>query len=313
MKQAILEREKGQSLAEILIAVAIGAIIAASAVGAVLFTVRSNQQNRASQTASTLGQELLDNVRSVSEGKWQTLYCLNSTACLPTKGPGTQYTLAVYKVLSGTVAVTNGLPSVNGSGTTFNADLVVNDKIIINSLPFTVNSIASDISLTLNANYSGSTASGLTAYRDFSFRTGTESVSADNIVYSRSFAAENVYRDACGTGTMCDTDSNNFRDVACGGDNSTTPVESSCTGSQTGVLEDPSTQKITAKVTWQQGGSHQVLISEYVTRAKNDINRFSDWSGSAGVGGPVSQPSKDYSSQSGLDTTSSPGSLKLAP
>ena len=165
MVEPIIKKREGQSLVEILIAAAVGAIIVGSAAGALIFTVRSNQQNLATDTASYLSQELLDNLRSVAEGKWRNIYDL-------TKGAGTKHSLAVLSVLNGTVAVTSGFPTVNGSGTTFLANLVAGDKVIINSLPFTVSIVNSDILLTLSTNYPGSNASGLSITRDFSMRDG---------------------------------------------------------------------------------------------------------------------------------------------
>ena len=219
-----LPKKSGQSLIEVLIAVAVGALIVGSAAGALIFTVRSNQQSHATDTASTLAQELLDQVRSVSESNWQNLYNLSA------KGGPTQSCPPYCYYL--------------------------------------------DASLNIVA--------------------GSEQKVVNNITYTRSFAVENVNRDNCGT-----------KDITSAG-------QAPCSPSQTGVLDDPSTQKITAKVTWPQGGDMaEVLVSEYLTRSKNEINQFTDWSGSSGVAGSVVRPSKDYFDQSGLDTATSPGSIKL--
>lgn len=48
-----------------------------------------------------------------------------------------------------------------------------------------------------------------------------------------------------------------------------------------------------------------------ISAPQNKVSQFTDWSGSDGVDGPLSQPSKDYSSQSGLDTTTIPGSITI--
>ncbi len=197
-----------------------------SAAGALIFTVRSNQQSRATDMASTLAQETLDQIRSVSEGNWQNLYNLSA------KGGPTQSCPPYCYYL--------------------------------------------DASLNIVA--------------------GSEQKVVNNITYTRYFAVENVNRDNCGT-----------REIVAG-------AETGCSSSQTGILNDPSTQKVTAKVTWLQGSdTAQVVVSEYLTRSSNDINQFSDWSGSTGVTGPVTRPTKNYFSQSGLDTTTTPGSLKLTP
>jgi hypothetical protein len=139
--------QSGQSIMEVLIAITIGAIIIGSATGAIILAMNINLQSRSAQIATGYAQEELGNLKSVAEGNWQKLYSV------PAKGPSTQYYLAPYKTLSGTVTVTSGSPLVIGSGTTFTADLVTGDTIIINSMRFTVLSVNSDTSLTLSSNY----------------------------------------------------------------------------------------------------------------------------------------------------------------
>ena len=142
-----LEIRNGQSIMEVLVAVTIGAIIIGSATGAIIMAINVNLQSRATQVATGYAQEELGNLKSVAEGNWLKLYSV------PAKGPSTQYYLAPYKTLSGTVTVTSGSPSVLGTGTTFTTDLVAGDNIIINSMPFTVSVVNSDTSLTLSSNY----------------------------------------------------------------------------------------------------------------------------------------------------------------
>lgn len=221
-----LSSNKGQSLMEVLIAVSVGALIVGSVAGALIFTVRSNQQNRATDAASTLAQELLDQIRSVSEGKWQNLYTLSA------KGGPAQACPPYCYYFDGSLNIVAG-----------------SEQRIVNS-----------------------------------------------ITYTRYFTVENVNRDNCGT-----------KDIT-----SAAPV--SCSSTQSGILDDPSTQKITAKVVWAQSGdTAEVLVSEYLTRAKNEVNQFTDWSGSTGAEGPVTKPTKNYFSQSGLDIVTTPGKIKLAP
>ncbi|OGY58693.1 MAG: hypothetical protein A3C03_00535 [Candidatus Colwellbacteria bacterium RIFCSPHIGHO2_02_FULL_45_17] len=64
----------GQSLVELIISIAIVAILAGSVVGALLLSVRINNESINFSTASPLGQEVIDNVRSVSESDWPSLY-----------------------------------------------------------------------------------------------------------------------------------------------------------------------------------------------------------------------------------------------
>ena len=68
---------KGQSLVELIIGIAIAAVVAGSVVGALLLSVRTNKQSITYKAASSLGQELLDNAKSLSEGNWTGLYNLS--------------------------------------------------------------------------------------------------------------------------------------------------------------------------------------------------------------------------------------------
>lgn len=90
--------------------------------------------------------------------------------------------------------------------------------------------------------------------------------------YTRSFKIENVSRDGSG--------------------NIQTIYDS--------TKEDPSTQKITATVSW--GTSSNLTISEYITRNRNDVTQESDWSGG----------NFDSGASEAIDA-STPGEIKLAP
>src|SRR4051812_21165741 len=68
--------------------------------------------------------------------------------------------------LTGTVAVTQNSLTVTGTGTAFTTELAVGDSIKIGTSAFTVSAISSATSLTLDSNYTGTTASGLSAFRD---------------------------------------------------------------------------------------------------------------------------------------------------
>ncbi|MBI2025117.1 MAG: prepilin-type N-terminal cleavage/methylation domain-containing protein [Candidatus Harrisonbacteria bacterium] len=69
-----MNRIRGQSLIEILIGVMIGAILVGGAAVTIAITLRSNLQNKNIQTASSLGQELLDKVTVFTEADWHNLY-----------------------------------------------------------------------------------------------------------------------------------------------------------------------------------------------------------------------------------------------
>jgi type II secretory pathway pseudopilin PulG len=74
----------------------------------------------------------------------------------------------------------------------------------------------------------------------------------------------------------------------------------------TGNSDDPSTQKITVTVTWANGTLNK---DYYLTRWRNQVCHQTSWSG-AGAG-PVSCPSTLYESATNIDTSGTPGSLKL--
>jgi len=71
-----MERSHGQSLVEVLIAVAIGAILITAGISVIVPALRSNSQAAKVQTAASLGKELLDNIRVWSEGNWNNLLAL---------------------------------------------------------------------------------------------------------------------------------------------------------------------------------------------------------------------------------------------
>jgi MSHA biogenesis protein MshQ len=66
-------------------------------------------------------------------------------------------------LLTGTLAATNGSPTITGTGTSFTTALVAGDVLAMPGGCFTVLSIASNTSLTLSTNYTGTTASGMQA------------------------------------------------------------------------------------------------------------------------------------------------------
>jgi hypothetical protein len=67
---------------------------------------------------------------------------------------------------AGTVDVTNGSPIVLGSGTSFGSMFNTGDAIEISGINYPILSINTQSQLTLAANYSGTTASGLTYYKN---------------------------------------------------------------------------------------------------------------------------------------------------
>ena len=87
--------------------------------------------------------------------------------------------------LSGTVAVTSGSATVNGTGTAFSSEIAAGDAIKIDSVVYDVDSVTSNAVLVLSANATTS-ASGETAYKDsalFKVQTGFGS---DKLVIDKS-------------------------------------------------------------------------------------------------------------------------------
>jgi type II secretory pathway pseudopilin PulG len=73
-----------------------------------------------------------------------------------------------------------------------------------------------------------------------------------------------------------------------------------------GNSDDPSTQKITVTVNWTNG----TLIKDYyLTRWRNKVCHQTSWSGTGS--GAVNCPSTLYESATNIDTSGTPGSLKL--
>jgi Tfp pilus assembly protein FimT len=66
----------GQTLAELLIAIAVGAIFMVAAVAVIVPAIRENQQAGNIQQGATIAQDLLGNVRVWSEGNWSNITSL---------------------------------------------------------------------------------------------------------------------------------------------------------------------------------------------------------------------------------------------
>lgn len=113
-------------------------------------------------------------------------------------------------------------------------------------------------------------------------------------VYSRYFYVDNVNRKACGSGEI------------------TTNAATACSGSADNIGEDPATQKITINTSWNLKGVSETLENSiFVTRWVNSISEQSDWGGSDGVAGAVSDFGNNYSEYSGISTTTS-GAIKIS-
>ncbi|MEK7574330.1 MAG: hypothetical protein AAB514_02245 [Patescibacteria group bacterium] len=77
-------RKKGQALIEVLVGLSVAGILISAATVAIVAILRSSLETKNFQIASSLGQELIDNIKIVAEADWRDLYDLS-------KGPDTQY------------------------------------------------------------------------------------------------------------------------------------------------------------------------------------------------------------------------------
>jgi hypothetical protein len=96
-----------------------------------------------------------------------------------TTASGTTFTVnapasvTVGKELTGTAAVTQGAPTVEGIGTLFNTEIKAGQKIYIGGVGYTISTITDDDTLTLTANYAGTNASGIKLYTGSATLGGT--------------------------------------------------------------------------------------------------------------------------------------------
>ena len=100
----------GQSLFEIIVAVAISALIVGSTMAAIIVSLRSGNDNVTAQKAYGIARDILDNVRSFGEGDWATLYNLS-------KGSSVQYYLSITatSATSSTIGITSGTEDITFS------------------------------------------------------------------------------------------------------------------------------------------------------------------------------------------------------
>lgn len=110
----------------------------------------------------------------------------------------------------------------------------------------------------------------------FVVATGTEYIAVATTTYLRYFYLEDVGRDAAGA-------------IAAGGS------------------YDPSTKKATVVYGWTSGPTS--TMSSYFTRFRARVFEQTDWSGGAGVEGPVSSTGNRYATSSGINVSTTTGSI----
>ncbi len=102
---------RGQSLIEVLIAIAVGTILLGGTLAIIVPALRSNNQAQNAQGGAALARELLDNVRVWTDQDWNNLYSL-------TKGSSTHYYLSAtsspFTVVGGDETITLNIPGLVG-------------------------------------------------------------------------------------------------------------------------------------------------------------------------------------------------------
>ncbi len=73
MYKELLRSNKGQSLIEILIGIAVGVIIIGGVSATIAVVLRSNVQNKNSQTATSLAQEVLNEIGDIATANWHSI------------------------------------------------------------------------------------------------------------------------------------------------------------------------------------------------------------------------------------------------
>ena len=76
---------------------------------------------------------------------------------------------------------------------------------------------------------------------------------------------------------------------------------------ESGVSEDPSTQKITVTINW--GSTHSLNKTQYLTRSRNLIFRQTDWANGPNQEGPITVVNTKFASSTNINYTSTSGAI----
>ena len=125
--------------------------------------------------------------------------------------------------------------------------------------------------------------------------SGVTSTVVEGRTFTRYFSIENVNRTSCGVGNATTT--------------ATTTPTCNMEPGDSYIAEDPSTQKITATVTWPEGRT--ISRSQYLTRSRNKVFVQTDWSGGPDQEGPITSENNKFFTSSVIDYTSSVGSITI--
>lgn len=116
-------REQGQSLIELIIALAIGVIVITATINIIALSLRSDAEAGNAQVAGSLLQEYRDAVTAIGDSDWVTLYCPPSGSCPGGKGAGTQY--HIIKTASSSYGIALGATSTLVEGKSFTKYLTI--------------------------------------------------------------------------------------------------------------------------------------------------------------------------------------------
>ncbi len=123
--------------------------------------------------------------------------------------------------------------------------------------------------------------------------SGATSTTIEGRNFGVYFSIENVNRDSCGAGNIS---------------SAATTTCSSGPGT-TGVIDDPSTQKINVHISWTQGGSLSRI--NYFTRSSNKIFSQTNWSGGGNQDGPITSINNKFTSSTNIDYLTTTGAIRI--
>ena len=111
-----LGRRSGQSLVEILVAIAVGVILITGAVALIVPSIRNNRNVSEAQVSAALGRELFENVRVLAEADWNGIAALATTSA-------NRY----YLVAGSPFTTSTGVESVMVATTTYQRSFYLDD------------------------------------------------------------------------------------------------------------------------------------------------------------------------------------------
>ncbi len=126
----------------------------------------------------------------------------------------------------------------------------------------------------------------------YSIIGGTAPTIVEGRIFTRYFYIENVNRDSCGIGNI-----------------SVSATTSCVSIGDSGIADDPSTQKITVKVDWE--GNRSVSKIQYLSRSHNFSVIQSNWSNGSGQEGPITLFNNAFASSSNIDYATSTGAIRI--